>query len=100
MPRITDFIHGRGPNENGPRQGAISYWPSRIRLVVPVMVTPNHHRSVTIAIVPAAMPATIVSVELGSRAAIAVAVTVAVATDAEAKSLGASHGRRSNRDGR
>jgi hypothetical protein len=64
------------------------------------MVTPNDYRSVAVAIIPAAMPAPVMTVELGTGAAIIIAVIVPVATDAEAKPLGARHGRRRNREGR
>jgi len=64
------------------------------------MVTPNDYRSVAIAIVPAAMVAAVMSVELGTRAAIVITVIVSVATEPETKSLGASYGRRCNREGR
>jgi len=64
------------------------------------MVTPNDYRPVAIAIVPAAMVAAVMSVELGTRAAIVITVIVSVAAEPETESLGARHGRRSNRDGR
>jgi hypothetical protein len=64
------------------------------------MVTLDDDRAVAIGVVPAAMPAAVVSVKVDARAAIIVAVVVAVATDAETESLGACHGRRSNRYGR
>src|ERR1700730_8858276 len=72
-------------------------------LVIPVMVTPDHDRAVAIAIVPAAMPAAVMSVELDARPAIIVAVAiivVRVAADAEAEPLGARHGRRRDHEGR
>jgi hypothetical protein len=65
------------------------------------MVTSNDY-SVAI-MVPTAMPPSVMSVELGARAAIVIAVAIIVvriATDAEAKSLGARYGRRCDRDGR
>jgi hypothetical protein len=66
------------------------------------MVTPDDYRSVSI-VVPAAMPAAVMRVEFGTRAAIVIAVAiviVAVAPDPEAEPLGACHGRRCNRKGR
>jgi len=65
-----------------------------------MMVPLDDYRPVAIVIVPAAVPATIVSVKLDARAAIVVAIIVPVAADPEAEALRASHGRRSNRNGR
>jgi hypothetical protein len=65
-----------------------------------VVVTPNNYRAVGIAIVPATVPAAVMSVKLGTGAAIFIAIVVPIATDADAKPLGARHGRRGNREGR
>ena len=83
---------------NGPGQGAISL------LIVPVaMVTPDDYRAVTIVIVPAAMQPAIMFIELRARSAIVTTVAIviiAITANAEAKTLCACDGRRSNRDGR
>jgi hypothetical protein len=65
-----------------------------------MMVTPEYHDSVAIVIVPAAMPATVMFVKLGTRAAIVIAIVVTIAADADAEPLGARYRRRRNRDGR
>jgi len=64
------------------------------------MVTLDDYRAIAVVVVPATMPAAVMSVKLDTRAVIVAAVVVAVAADAEAESLGTCHGRRSNRDGR
>jgi hypothetical protein len=84
------------------RSGTYKKWP-RLRghfpLVIPVMMTPNDYPSVAIMPVPVAMEPTIMSVELGARAAIVITV-FSVASDAEAKTLCTRNCRRCNRDGR
>ena len=69
------------------------------RLVVPVvMVTPDHE-AVSIMVVPAAMPSSIMAVKLGTRPAVTI-VVVPVRADAETKTLGTRDCRRCNCDGR
>lgn len=59
-------------------------------LLVPVMVTPDDYFTVTIAMIPSAMPATVMSVEPSARTVIvAVSVVVSVAADPHTKSLSA-----------
>jgi hypothetical protein len=69
-------------------------------LVVPVTVTFNDYCSVTILIVPAAMVPTVMSIELGARAAIVITVVISIASESEAETLGARYCGRCNRDGR
>jgi hypothetical protein len=69
-------------------------------LVIPVMMTPDDYRSVAIVSVPVAMEPTIMSVELGARAAIVITIIVPVASDPETETLCARDCRRGNCDGR
>jgi len=63
----------------------------------------NDYRSVAIVVVPTAMQTTVMSVELGTRAAIVVTIAiirVSVAADADTETLGARNRRNRNCDGR
>jgi hypothetical protein len=86
----------RWSQKNGPCLGAIF----SSLLVVPVTVTFNDYCSVTILIVPAAMVPTVMSIELGARAAIVITVVISIASESEAETLGARYCGRCNRDGR
>jgi hypothetical protein len=87
--------------ENGPDEGAILSHLV-IYLVIPMMAPLDDYRTVTIVIVPAAVQAAIMFVELGARAAkiVTVAIVVAVASDPEPKTFRAGDGWRCNRKGR
>ena len=72
-------------------------------LVVPVTMTLNDYRSVAVMVVPTAMQSAVMSVELGTRAAIVVPIAiigVSVASDADTETLGARNRRSRNCDGR
>jgi hypothetical protein len=64
------------------------------------MVTPDDYVTVTIAMIPSAMPATVVSIEPSPRAVIiAVTIVVSVAADPHTKSLSARDRGGRNGDG-
>jgi len=64
------------------------------------MVTPDDYVTVTIAMIPSAMPATVMSVEPDPRTVIvAVAIVVSVAADPHIKSLSAGNCRGRDGDG-
>jgi hypothetical protein len=64
------------------------------------MVTPDDYVTVTIAMIPSAMPATVMSIEPSARTVIvAVAIVVSVAADPHTKSLSACDCRGRNGDG-
>src|SRR6478736_8163077 len=83
-----------GPRSRGP-------FPSSVLLVVPVMVTPDDHLTVAVAMIPSTMPAVVMPINLNTGAVIiAVAIVVPVAADAEAEPFSACDCRRRNRKGR
>jgi hypothetical protein len=64
------------------------------------VVTPNDYVTVAIAMIPAAMPATVMSIETNTGAVIiAVAIVFSVAADPNTKSLSACDCRGRNGDG-
>jgi hypothetical protein len=66
-------------------------------------MTLNDYRSVAVMVVPTAMQSAVMSVELGTRAAIVVTIAiirVSVAADADTETLGARNRRNRNCDGR
>ena len=68
------------------------------RLVVPIMVTADDYLAVAVAVIPSALPAVVMPVNLNTGAVIiAVAIVVPVAADAEAEVLSACDCRRCNR---
>ena len=67
--------------------------------LVPIMVTPDDYVTVAIAMIPSAMPATVMSIEPNPRTVIvAVAIVVSVAADPYTKSLSACDCRGRNGD--
>jgi len=82
-----------GAKKMAPVKGAI--FP-----LVPTMVPPDDYVTVTIAMIPSAMPATVMSIEPNARTVIvAVAIVVSVAADPYTKSLSACDCRGRNSDG-